>query len=113
MIPGIYQEIAGTPLYEEANDIICSVMFKILGEIPFAAVMQQQDGAREIWAALRSRYVSGSTFSKVIFCGKLAMLNHHEEKMNKFLSQWDAGYAQLAAAGSPLDKTLLISMFFE
>ncbi len=33
--------------------------------------------------------------------------------MDKYLSKWEKGAAQLAAIGSPLNESLLISMFFE
>ena len=98
---------------EAANDIACSVILQGLGEVPFAAVMQYQDDPQKMWNVLHERYAAVSSFSKASIHTSLARLKYGGENMDSYLSKWERYNAQLAAMGSPLDESLLISMFFE
>ncbi len=75
--------------------------------------MQFQHDPWKIWAANHERLATVNSFSKSTIHTNFARLKYGVQEMDKYLSKWEKFSALLAAMGSPLDESLLISMFFE
>jgi len=97
---------------EEAN-MACSVILRGLGDVPMAAVIRHADNPAAMWTALSERFAGTSTFNKASVQTALAGLRYGGKAMEQYVAEYEHLNAKLESMGSPMDESMLITLFFQ